>query len=55
MVCGTNTKIECLGEKRLEKKSFLKFWSRNRSRGLIHDNEKVEKFYETVKPLLQGL
>jgi hypothetical protein len=41
-----------MGEGRFEKKSFLKIWSRNRSRGLIHDIEKKEKFYET---LLQGL
>jgi hypothetical protein len=42
-----------MGEARLEKKSFLKICSRNRSRGLIHDTEKEEKFYETVKPLLK--
>jgi hypothetical protein len=45
-----------MGEGRLEKISFLKIWSMNRSRGLIiHDIEKEEKFYETLKPLLQGL
>jgi len=46
---------QCMGEGKLEKKSFLNIWSRNRSRGLIHDNEKEEKFYETLKPLLQEL
>jgi hypothetical protein len=44
-----------MGEGRLEKKSFLKIWSRNRSRSLKHDTEKEGKFYETVIPLLQGL
>lgn len=55
MVCGTNTKRTVHGRRKAEKKSFLKLCSRNRSRGLIHDTEKEEKFYETVKPLLKGL